>query len=274
MARSHRVAFAALAALLVPAGSVAGQSVESVIDDMYEAFEERAAGIDDYTIVQSVMGFETTLYFVKEMVEGRPVFRLQRSAMGSMAFSLGGEDVGQGDVFLYGPDLIEHGRYAGTEDVEGVESHVLAVDDLSALDISEPSGPDDVEFEPRSGRIFVDTETFVLRRLIFVGDLQTPDGPKEVTMQMDMTDIRDVNGFLFPYRTVMTTRGFGAVVDPEMQAQLEEMERRLASVPADQRAMMGAQLDRLRDMMGGGGDAMTVEIVVREIRVNAGPPRG
>jgi hypothetical protein len=47
-------------------------------------------------------------------------------------------------------------------------------------------------------------------------------------------------------------------------------------MPAAQREMMerllGDQLSRLREMIEGGGP-MVIEVVVTEVRVNAGPPR-
>jgi hypothetical protein len=36
--------------------------------------------------------------------------------------------------------------------------------------------------------------------------------------------------------------------------------------------MMGDQLEQLRQMAAGNADAMSVEVVVSEVRINAGPP--
>ena len=260
---------------LVPTAA-AGQSVADIVERMYAEYERQAAGIDNYTLVQSMIGIETVSYFEKETVDGRPVFRMREAATQGFNFSLGDEDTGHGDIFLFGPDLVEHGRYAGEEQIDGSAAHVLAVDDLSALDIAQPSGPGDMEFVPRSGRIFVDAEMMVPRRMEFTGDATTPDGTQEITMRMDMEDFRDVEGLVIPHRTVMNIEGFGAMIDPEMQAQLAEMERQLAALPADQRQilerMLGPQMEQIRQMMAGGGGAMTTEITVTDVRVNAGPP--
>jgi hypothetical protein len=266
-------------ALIACVGSgVSAQSVSDIVEDMYDAYEQQVEGIDNYTLVQSVMGFESTSYFEKEIVDGRPVFRMQgSSAAGSgFNFSLGGEDTGAGDVYMFGPDLIEHGRYEGREQIDGNSVHVIAIDDLSQLELAQQSTPDDMDFQPRDGRLFIDAEMLIPRRMEFVGDAVTPDGETEVTVTVDLLDIRSVDGLLVPHHTSMQISGLQAMIDPEMQEQLREMEQQLAALPAEQRQMMermmGAQLEQLRQMMSGGGDAMSVEVNVTEVRVNSGPP--
>ena len=250
------------------------QSVEDVVQGMYESYEEQAAGIDSYRLVQSMMGVETTSFFEKQMVDGRPVFRLVQSDMGNMSFGMGDEDAGVGDIFLWGDELIEHGRYAGREQIGQFSVHVLAIDDLSQLDIAQPATPEDMDFEPKTAHIYVDDELMVARRMEYTGDAVTDTGPHEVTVRVDMENYLPIEGLLIPYRTVVQIEGLGAAMDPEMRAQLEEMEQQLAALPPDQRAMMermlGGQLEQLRQMMQGGGDAMTMEITVVDVAINAG----
>ena len=259
--------------LIVPAPAL-GQSVSDIVEQMYEAFEQRAEGVDNYTLVQRTMGFETASYFEKEIVDGRPVFRVREGNTEGFSFSLSDEGVGQGDIFLIGPDLIEHGEYAGRDEIDGNPVHVLFVPDLTALELGPPTGSEDMDFEPRSGRIYVDAELMVPRRLEFEGVATTDTGTHDVTMRMNMQDYREVDGLLMAYRTVMEVDGFQAMVDPEMQAQLEEMEAQMANMPEAQRAMMermmGGQMEKLREAMGGDGP-MTVEVEVTEVRVNSGP---
>ena len=115
-----------------------------------------------------------------------------------------------------------------------------------------------------------------LRRIEFQGEATTDTGVQEVSMQMDMQDFQNHEGLLIPHRTVMEIGGLDALIDPEMQAQLAEMERQLAALPPDQRQMLermlGPQMEQIRRMMSGGGSEMTMEIMVTEVRVNAGPP--
>ena len=94
-------------------------------------------------------------------------------------------------------------------------------------------------------------------------------------MRTDLLDYRDVEGLLIPHHTIIQIEGLEAMINPEMQAQFEEMERRLAEVPPEQRQMMermmGAQMEQIRQMMSGGGGT-TVEVTVIDVRVNSGPP--
>ena len=264
------------ALVLLNATCVSAQSVADVVDQMYEAFEQHSAGVDNYTLVQSMVGFETTMYFEKEIVDGRPMFRMSDSYAGGFNMSLGDDNVGYGDIFQFGPDMVEHGRYAGREQIDGNDVHVLAVDDLSALDITGPSGTEDMEFVAKSAKIHVDVETMVVRRMQFEGEATTDAGVQEVTTQVDMQDFREVDGLLMPHHTVMHIDGLGGMMDPETQAQMEEMKRQLESMPEAQRAMMermmAGQMESLEKMMSGEG--MTIDVTVTEIRVNAGPPNG
>jgi hypothetical protein len=279
MRRTLRIIPTTLALVALAAASGSAQSVADIVEDMYDAYERQAAGIDNYTLVQSVMGFESTSYFEKETVDGRPVFRMTESGGSSdgFNFSLGGDDTGAGDIYVFGPELIEHGHYDGREQIDGSEAHVIAIDDLSQLALAQQPTPDDMEFLPRSGRLFVDADRLIPRRMEFVGDAETPGGSTEVTVTVDFQDIRSVEGLLIPHHTSMRITGLQAMMDPEMQDQLREMEQQLAALPAEQRQMMermmGAQLEQLRQMMSGGGDAMSVDVMVSEVRVNSGPPR-
>ena len=185
--------------------------------------------------------------------------------------------MGEGDIFRIGPDLIEHARYAGQEVIDGNAVHVLAVDDMSQIDMTPRTGQDGMDFEPEGGRFYVDTELMAPRRMEFDGKARTDTGMHDVTMRMDMMDYREVEGMLFAHRMVMEIDGFQAMLDPEMAAQLAEMEEQMANMPESQRAMMermmGGQMERIRAMAGGDGP-MTVEVQVTEVRVNAGPPSG
>lgn len=272
VARGAR-ALLGLLALALP-GGVRAQSVADIVERMYESYERQAEGIDDYTLVQTVMGVETTSRFVKEMVDGRPIFKLRDSGMQGFSFSLGDQEAGAGDVYVFGPALVEHGRYAGREEIDGSTVHVLAIDDLSAVDIARPTTPGNMQFEPKSARIYVDDEMLVPRRMELTGDAVTDQGPREVSVQIDMQNFLSVEGLWIPYRTVVRIEGIGAAIDPETRAQLEAMQRQLEEMPPDQRQMMeqmmGPQMEQIRQMLGGGDGAMTMEITVVDVGINTG----
>jgi hypothetical protein len=269
-----RVASLAVVMLAAASSSLAGQSVADLVEQMYDSYERQAEGVDNYTLVQNVMGVETTSYFEKQIVEGHPVFRLIDSDTGGFSLSLGNDEAGVGDIFLWGDQLVEHGRYAGQELIGGSTVHVIAVDDLSQLDIVQPSTPDNMEFEPKTARIYVDDALDVPRRMEFTGETPTDDGPAEITVRVDMENYLPIENLLVPYRTVINIQGLGAALDDETRAQLEQMQQQLAALPPEQREMMermlGPQIAQIQQMMDGGGDGMTMEVTVVDVVINAG----
>ena len=263
-----------LVALCTPPASA--QTASEIVDRMLEAYEESAESVENYTVVQDVMGFQSELHFEKEIQDGHPVFQLRNSSTDGFAADLD-EDLSYTDVYAAAPKLKEHARYGGTEQMDGAEVHVLVIDDLAALGLAQTSAPEDTEFHPRIGRIYVDAETWLPRRMEFVGDLDTGDGVVEVTSTIDLQDYRDDDGLLLPYRTVVRMDGLAAAIDPEMRAELEELQRQLEELPEEQRAMVeqmfAGRMEQMEALLDGEDGGMTVEMNVLEVRVNEGPPR-
>jgi hypothetical protein len=274
-ARPLSVPLALLAAFVALTPSVHAQSAQDVFEQMLEAYSRNAEGVDNYTIVQQVLGFETVQYFEKTVVDGRPVFQLQQTQ--AMGFTGGPDDGGDmSAMYLMEPEFAERARYDGREQIEGREMHVLVIDDLSGLDFDMTTGPEGGDFVPRSMRMLVDTERLTPRLIESDGDMITERGPQEVTSVVEMLDYREVDGFLTPHRMVIRVEGLAEAMDPEMRVQYEEMQRQLENVPESQRAMveqmMGGALQQMEAMMAGDGDGMTMEVTVTEVRVNSGPP--
>lgn len=195
-----------LLVLLVP-GVASTQSVAEVVEGMYAAAERQAAPVQDYTLTQRVMGVETFSYFEKEIVDGRPVFRLKMSDGAGFSLSLAGEDVGLGDVFLFGPDLVEHARYEGIEPLGNFSVHVLAVDDAATVEIVPPGSASQATFTAKSLRLFVDTTLMIPRRVVIVGDVAADTGSQELTIQMDMTSFLPIESLWVPFMTTLQVAG-------------------------------------------------------------------
>lgn len=277
-ATAHSLKVLALASLALASTAVplAGQSATEIIDRMLAEYEARTEGIDNYTLVQDFMGFQATSYFVKELVDGRPVFKLQNIS----ASGVNVNDAGPGtldEIYALGDDFKDNARYLGRETVEGRETYVLEISDLENTELGQQMGQDS-EFRPISGRLFLDTEEYMPRRMIFEGELENDDGVHSVTSTMDLQDYREHQGMLVAHRTVMTVKGLGAAIDEDARAQFEQMERELATMPPEQRrmveTMMADQLEQFRAMMAGEDEPMVVQVEVSEVRVNAGPPGG
>ena len=268
----------AAAALAPGATPASAQSADEIIDAMLDAYEARTEGVDDYTLVQSFMGFETVSYFVKEMQDGRPVFRMRESSSAGMDMDV--EEAGAGtldEIYAIGEDFKENAEYVGRETVDGRPVHVLEITDLDDTGFGR-SIAQDSEFRPVSGRIYLDAESYVPRRMVFDGELTNAEGTHQVTSTMDLMDYRDHQGMLVAHRTVMSIEGLGAAIDEDARAQFEQMEEELSNMPPEQRrmveSMMSEQLEQFRAMMQGEDGPMVVEVEVREVRVNAGPPGG
>jgi hypothetical protein len=260
--------------LLLIASPVGAQSASDIVARMLSEYERRTESIENYTLIQDAMGLETVSYFEKEMLDGRPIFRLRRSSAGGLEVG----DTGQGsldEIYSMGDELGRRATYDGVQRVDDYDLHVLQVTDFTGLGFGRNVTPDS-EFAPRSGTLYLDVDTYAPRRLEFEGEMTNEQGVHTVTSTVEMGDYREVNGMLVAYRTVVEIAGLGAAIDPETRAQFEEMQRELENLPPEQRAMvesmMSGQLEQFRAMMSGDDAPMTVQILVREVRVNQGPP--
>jgi len=263
----------ALALLLVSAGSVAAQSASEIVDAMLAAYEARIEGVQNYSLVQAVMGLEAVTYFEKETSSGRPVFR---ASLAGLAGQTGSPATGVNDVYALGEDLARRSEYHGRETINDYDVHVLQINDLRDTGFG-TSVAQDSEFEPIRGRIYLDVDTYAPRRFMFEGEMTREASAIPLTATMDMGDYREVDGLLVPYRTVTTIEGLGAAIDPQVREQFERMQRELEEMPPEQRmmieVMMADQMRQFEAMMSDDSAPMVVEVLVTEVRVNQGPPR-
>ena len=260
--------------MLLVAAPVGAQSATDIVGRMLSEYERRAEGVENYTLIQDAMGFETVSYFEKEILDGRPVFKLQRTSAAGVVVNeptQGGFD----EIYTMGEELGRRATYGGVRRVDDYDTHVLEVTDFAGLGFGQSVTPDS-DFTPRSGTLFLDVDTYAPRRLEFEGEMTNQEGVHTVTSTVRMGDYREVSGMLVAYQTVVEIEGLGAAIDPETRAQFEQMQRELEALPESQRAMveqmMAGQLEQFRAMMEGDDAPMTVQMLVREVRVNQGPP--
>ncbi len=272
--RSRSFALLVTVMTALPASAL-GQTPQEIFDRMLSEYERRTAGVENYTLIQDAMGFESVLYFEKEMVDGRRVLRLKQAKTGGMAMP-GTNEQGWDAIQRAAPVLAANSEYRGRDQLGGHAVHVIEMRDLDRVDFGQGMIPKNANFRPQRGTLFVDTEQWVPRRVEFWGEMQTDRGPAQMHSVADLNDYREVDGMLHPFRTTIRIEGLGQAMDPETRAQYEKMKHQLAEMPEAQRAMaermMKGQLERIEKMMGGEGDEMTVELIVKELRVNAGPP--
>lgn len=263
---------AALLAASVPS-SVSAQTATEIIDRMLSEYAERASGIDNYTVVQEAMGMTMNSYFVKEIIDGHPVFRMQGTTVAGVT-SGGQPGTDLDDFYAMAEDLKARATYEGRQTIEGTSVHVLRMDDLEGLGFGE-TDTEEMDFTPVRGSVFLDVSTYVPRRFEMEGEMTNSEGVHEVTSVVSMDDYRDVEGMLFPFRTTVAFEGLGAAIDEETRAQFEEMKRELENMPEAQRrmveSMMADRFPQFEAMMSGESSGMTIAMIVREVLVNSGP---
>ena len=251
------------------------QSAAAIVGRMFDEYRKRTESVENYTLVQQVMGLETLSYFEKELVDGRPVFRLRRSSANGMEVDNPTEG-GVDEIYMMGAELARRASYLGSERINDYDVHVLDIADLSGTGFGR-NVTRDSEFTPTRGRLYLDIDTYAPRRMTFEGVMRNAQGASTLTSTIDMADYREVDGLLLPHLTVINIEGLGAAIDPATRAQFEDMQRELEMMPPEQRAMvesmMAEQLEQFRAMMADEGAPMIVEVMVREVFVNIGPPR-
>jgi hypothetical protein len=266
------------AALVIPLAlpvAARAQSAADILNRMLSEYERRSQGVENYTIVQETMGMETVTYFEKETVDGHPVFRLRSTRAGGMVMTEHDSEAdGWDEFYSLAPQMISRAEYEGRDQIEGRAVHVVVVNDLDEIGFGQGPAPEDADFQPERGRFYVDADQWVVRRMEFEGSMTAQDETHDVKSVADFSDFREIDGMLHPFLMDVTVEGFGEAMDPEMRGQLAEMKRELEQMPEAQRKMveqmMKAQMENLEQMGDEGG--MKIQIKVKELRVNAGPP--
>jgi hypothetical protein len=266
---------------LAIATSAVAQSAADIFDQMLDRQRQGLSGIESLLIEQETMGVVTTLYMVKEMVDGEPVLMPRMTVVGGMNVPIQGNegpDAWSGSARVH-RQWADRFRLDGTEEINGQPAYRLAIDDFSGIDMGTPPGQE-TPMTPRSAVFYVDQSDLVMVRMEMELDATTDDGEtRVVSMASTMDDYREVDGYLHPFRTSISWQGLMDVgadgMDPsELEQQLDEMEERLADMPEAQRGMMERmikpQMERLREMLGGA----PMEIIVTRLEANVDLPGG
>jgi hypothetical protein len=245
-------------------GSASAQSAEDVFTTALDRYEQRMEGIESYTIVQETMGFESTIILVRTEIDGRSVFLPEGS----------GESAGMADFHRIYPQLIERASVEGKESVDGQDCYVLAIEDFEGIDFGQDMNMGDGSFDPKRGVFYIDDGEYVVRKMTMEGEMESDGQLQPFSFTSNLTDYREVDGLLHPFLINVLVEGVVPGMSEgemdELRAQMEEMEKQLAEMPESQRAMvegmMKPQMERLQQMMGGGGLEVTIQ--TKEVRVN------
>lgn len=243
-----------------------GQSAAEVFGQALARYEERAAAISGYAVVQESMGYRTTLEFSKQMVEGRPVL--------APTSEEGREISSWGNFYGAYPTLAERARLDGMAAVDGHEAYVLRVDDFSGLDLSSEVGAGvNEEFAPHTGTFYIDSDSYLLRKVEMDGVLAANDASSPFSFEISLRDWREVEGWLHPFEMRMTASGTPpGMTEADLQetlARLRRMQDEIASTPDPERdaleQMIGPRIEEFERMIESG----TFEVLVRTLELTA-----
>jgi len=273
----HRTAtYAALAlglGALLHAAPVGAQSAGDVLQTALDRYEQRMKGVDDYTVTftSSVMSGDYTVYYEKKMVDGHAVFVAPRENSDAQAASE------WGNPYQVLPRIADRATLQGHASVDGHDTFVIHVDDLSGLDFGQEAlGQNgEAQLDPKSMTMNLDSEDYLIRRMRMDGTITREGKTNPVHVDAHMKDYRSVKGLMQPYAMDMTMTGLDAAISEEDRAQARAWMARMDSMPADKRAMMeqmmGPQLQRMKEILESG--KVDVSIQVKDVKVNAGPPK-
>ncbi len=254
-----------LSLLAVPA---LAETAEKVLRDAMARHDERLEGIRDYTIVQSAMGFDVTTEYVVTEIDGH------RVPQSKGAMEHGGDDAGM--IYTHFDRMAADAKLAGKDDVDGVGCWKIEIENLQDLDAVPDVGDGETEMSPEKGTFWIGRDDLLLHRFHVDGTMTREGSTNPIAIDVRMSDYRTVDGLTYPFRTTMSMSGAQAGLTSEEVAEakrsLAEMKARMAEMPAEQRKMMeqmmGGQLGQLEKMVG--GEAMSTELVVKEVKVNTG----
>ena len=257
---------AAVALAMLGAAPASAQDAKEIADRAWDLYKARSEKVENYWIKQSVMGFETTLYFEKQMVDGEPVF-VMSNEYGT------GSDNDMSEMYQDFVKYAERAKYEGKAEVDGHETYVLFIDDFTGM-LERDDQEDD--FMPKKGTIYLDVDKYILRRMEMDGIMEADGKESPVHADMHFEDYREVGGMLHPFRTRMEMSGIMSGMSEEdmeeARRSLADMRKQLNEMPESQRkmieGMMKGQMDKLEEMVSSGTMQITIEVV--ELRVNDG----
>lgn len=270
--RAAHLLLPALLLLLLPAGSAA-QSAADVLGEVRDEYQRRAEGIESYTVVQRIMGQETSVRFVRREIDGIVVF--QPEGMDEMMEGAFGGNLDP--AFIFRPEAGARMTYEGRDEVGGEACHELSLQDFEGLGLEEMMSDGDAGFRPGSMRMCIDDDEHLVRRMVMTGTARGMGEPRELTMTTVMSDYREVGGMMHPYRVEMTTEGLEMAQSPEMAEAMARMREQMEQLPEAQREQMEAMMESRMEAMQGAmgmvaGEPVVIETV--EVRINEGPSGG
>lgn len=264
-----------VAALAAVPCALHAQSGADLIRRMQAKQAERLSRIDNLTVTHDAMGMTVTSYMEKRDVAGvvslvpvsttsdgppSPIpsaddlLRNNPAQMLSASWADRFSDVGRGEVDGHAVTVLELTDFDGMPQLRG-----------------RGEGRPNVDSRMVSMRFSLDETDLIMRAGEMKVEVRMGGGPDTMTVRMALEDYRDVEGYLLPYRTRMTTEGMPGLEPENVEGQLQMMKNLLDRMPAAQRGMIEKTIKQLEARLANGGETV---MTVTDVKVNAGPPNG
>lgn len=160
--------------------------------------------------------------------------------------------------------LEQHATYTGTEMIDGVQCHVLQVDDPSAVN-------PDMGTEAQSMTYYIHADRHVPTRMIMKSPPSTQTGPQPSSVTIDLKNYTTTDGLTLPHRMEIH---LDANISDEQRRKMKQTMQKMENLPEQQRKqmenMMGSQMEMMKQIMA--GDPITIE--VQSVMVNTDIPEG
>ncbi|MEM6579900.1 MAG: peptidoglycan-binding protein [Pseudomonadota bacterium] len=267
------------------------KDAQDILDTMQQKQEQRWKGVDVYVVEQSVMGFSSKTWYQRTELN-TPDGDTQTMFLPMIDNCPGPGSMTQEAFAMYAEDDEEAASEAaqqvrqmetlkrkavlqGQETIDGRSAYHLRASDLEeAYDFG------DQQMQISTMDVWVDTDKYVPLKMQLRGTAMSDGETRNITMESLQSDYRDVPGSNM-YESYRHSVAMTGMLDKqqqaelkEAQAQMAEMEKELAGMPAAQRQMMegmlGPQMEKLRNMADGGG--FKTDVVIASISVNPALP--
>jgi hypothetical protein len=260
--------------LMLTSASLNAQDPANLLDRMIQEHANSISGIETMMVITQMEGIiesehpDTTYYRKVTMEDGTPTLQPVSSA----------NDAPKADYYNFKQNydaIVQNSVYEGTQNVDGRTAHVILIEDISALygDVVGQTNPG--EGEPQSGRLFVDSDNYVLLKMQF--DMQFEE-EYSGSIDINMKDYRNVDGVNYPFLMEMDIEGiseeFSAEDLAEAREGMAELKEQIDNASGIQRRIMERairpQIERFERMLEEGG--MTMRMVTLAVETNVSIP--
>ncbi len=287
--------------LALPRMARSQMTAQEVTQKVQESYKEQIKGIDD--IVKKTNHGITYQKWIRQPGKTIHKFRKEEDLNGQKQITIYDgkyywtknpfnnevtkkEIEGNPEVFYKYLESLDF-RYGGKEKVNGIDCHVLKVDDVPMSEIKDPTTgegmipPDAKGMQDATvdAKLFIDSNRWVMIKSIFdAKGIQTQGRERSAKTVMISKDYRNIEGLWVPYSTTidmtidMTQEEKQKM--KEARQSMQQMKEKMKDMPPAKREMMKKymepKMNQAQSMMMNGG--INKEIKVQKVKVNQGIP--